>query len=263
MSAPVKDIFVHFGWPIVGAAVVLSLVTWALVPFNAAPGSRVSVLFGLAEYTKKSPNEVVLNADNLDLLKGVNEPDIEDSEANELQVPDAPLEALSIDQISNVSEENAAEILEALREDKNLRPLTPSESDRLVEELPGGLYFYLFAWSLDFDGTSFETAPRDLFVKSINGKMASRFQTRRRSYVEIHKEVGGDIQLILYMNETSLAQIGTLDGISQHKIQAAVTPWKKATVLISLPIERIYTSRVREVELAERDDLYVLDIVIR
>ncbi len=53
-----QDIFRRFGPLTLGAALAGSLAVWALAHYNAAPGGVVKVLWGLVEYTKKTPTSV-------------------------------------------------------------------------------------------------------------------------------------------------------------------------------------------------------------
>ena len=249
MSDLGTEIFKRYGATAIAFALVFGIAIWALAHLVAAPGSEVSVLWGVVKYTKK--------LDVTEAATSANKP----SAVHQGVVPQsvkATWPAIDLYVRSDVRQANLEQALNSIRLAKNLRQLTAAESGRRTPEIASGTYFYLFGPSLRWTPSPSDSSLLD-FLEIIS---VSRYRTTK-NFVEIHYPRGERPNLILFVDESTAQQIAKLSGTARHEIMAALSPWGSATTLVSVPAERIVRSRTREVEIQKEDVRLVLDILLQ
>jgi hypothetical protein len=251
-----SEILKKYGTPAFIFAFVFAGVIWLFAHNAAAPGGDVTILWGLAKYTKKNqvhetaqvslPNEKVINS------KAKLEPE---------QIK-ALFSPISLTILHNISKENMTSALSKLREERKLRELSVSESGKKISEIPKGTFFFTLGAWLESDYKWELDNKIDDFLTPFK-----RYKTKRirpsENYVEIQYPNSGIYNLILFINEQAASQISQLNGESEHKVMAAIYPWGEMSSMVSLPVNRIIRLKERDVQVSKQETVTVLDIVIR
>jgi hypothetical protein len=254
MNEVVAEILKRYGVTALAVTLAFGFSIWGLAHVVAAPSSEVSVLWGLVKYTKKT-----------ELPKGSNsgiKPSLESKQASVvIATPTSSEPALPAIELSvhgDLRQSTFEEMLKSIRSDKSLRQLSAAESGREMREISSGTYFYFLSRWLD-TATSLRSS---LLQEQMATLDVSRYRTSDH-YVEIHYPKGENMQLILFVDETAAQKVARLSGTESHEITAALSPWGNANTMIAVPVDRVSSSRVREVELEEMDRRLVLDILLR
>jgi hypothetical protein len=254
MSDLGTEILKRYGATAVAFALVTGCAIWGLAHVVAAPDSEVSVLWGLVKYTKKTELTEATNlGSNLSSERQVAS---RVAEAPQSSKPTWP--AIELFLRSDVRQATLEKTLTSIRSDKNLRQLTTAESGRHMREIPSGTYFYFFGGSLRTDPYT--------SILSLGDKIATQSVSRYRttnSYVEIQYPRGEKQQLILFVDELTAQKVARLSGTESQEITAALSPWGNSSTLVSLPVDRVVRSRVREVEPQKTDMRLVIDILLQ
>lgn len=252
MSDVWTEIFKKYGTAAIVFAIIASLSIWGLAHWAASPGSEVSVLWGLVKYTKSgqplehSPHDQ-LSVKRIDKSKS--------GASSDMAKAKTTLPPITIEVQSGITEMNVQQVLQTLRSKRSLRQLSTFESGKLISELPTGTFFFtLAAWIQDHPFSNIPT-----IIKYLS---ASRFK-RYHSDIELHFRSDHDIWLVGFTNETDAASISHLTGESDHKILFSPSLWGTMTSLVSVPIDRIQSSRKREIQASPDNRFDVLEVVVK
>lgn len=218
---------------------------WGLAHFTAAPGGNVSVLWGLVEYTKNKSD-----ADNL-----VTKPQVTDrKQKNEASSSAAsPVSPKNITSVQGVTKENVEKILGSLRSQHQLRALETLESGRVVDKTPKGTYFFVSIYFMETSNSSMS--------ETISKSVVNRFRNLP-SDLEIHYPHNDSPIVVGFTSESDAVRLASPSNEIQNTTLAAV-PWGPMTSLVSVPTDRIFSSKSREIAPSEDKVIKVLDIEIK
>jgi len=228
------------------------IILWALAHFSAAPGGNVSVLFGLVQYTKSKPDTPTIR------------PNIAGPEITKLERALSQYEQLSKTSdsaalgttptvIHGVTKKNVNQTLQTLRSQRHLRALETLESGRSVAETPRETYFFISIYYLT-------TTPNGM-VKTIGEQKVGRF-ANNDTYFEIQFLRTGPPIIIGFASESDAIRIDS-PSADIGKVSISPVPWEKMTSLVSLFTDRVATAKYRKLDLAEGNDVLVLDCEIQ
>lgn len=147
--------------------------------------------------------------------------------------------------------ENVEEMLNQIRKQNEVRSLTSIESGRRISNTPPGTYFFMSVLSLRKDENDYNYMRR-----SIN-----RFPTYS-SYFELHYLQEGQLNILGYINSSHIPNISVLDGVSRKEITISPILDEQFNTLIILPMSRVVASSDRIIEISEKKDISVLDLVV-
>jgi hypothetical protein len=251
MSDIATEIFKKYGLAAILFAVVLALLAWGLAHFAASPGTEVSVLWGLAKYTKPSvhkeaylPNaapRATSLADNTTIARSDSSHD---------------LPPIDIETLPAMSRKEYEKTLASLRVKRGLRELTTLESGKKIAELPINSYFFTSSVYL-------RSVPNETFESRVISAIAARFRTVKSNYFELHSTKTNGLCLIGIVTESDAARISQLSGKVAKDIVLSPCPWATMTTLVTLPIVRIESCAAREIEPSQDDSYRVLDIRLK
>jgi hypothetical protein len=151
--------------------------------------------------------------------------------------------------VYNIS--NYEETISELSSNLNLRELEALESDKPVEDIPFGTYFFVPGIYL-----SFEVGDNaDIFS-------VQRFKTFE-SFFELHLSQTGELFLIGFASKSQASNVAKLDGEVIHKITVFPSPWEQASSIISIPFNRIIAITDRTINASQNSYLDVLDVSLQ
>ena len=254
MSDLGTEVLKRYGATAIAFALVTGCAIWGLAHLVAAPGSEVSVLWGLVKYTKKAEQiEITKSGINLSPERKVASPVVPAPQSSKPTWP-----AIELFLRGDVRQATLEKTLNSIRSDKALRQLTTAESGRQMREIPSGTYFYFLGRWLRTDAPSLNSSLQE----RITTLEVSRYRTTD-NYVEIQYPRSEKPQLILFVDELTAQKVARLSGTERYEIAAALSPWGNASTLVSVPIDRVIHSRVREVEPQKTETRLVLDILLQ
>lgn len=131
------EILKKYGTPAVIFAFVLACIIWFFAHIAAAPGGEVSILWGLAKYTKKSEPTVTpeyTKKSESTVTSEYTKPEdkftVQEASRTESAKAKIHPDPVSLTVIHNTTEENISLTLSKLREERKLRELSVSESGK-------------------------------------------------------------------------------------------------------------------------------------
>jgi hypothetical protein len=235
MSDLGSEIFKIYGVAAIAFPLLAAVVVWILAHLAAAPGTEVSVLWGLVKYTKAP---VAMTLENKPFRLTLGQIDSKTPTAKTLVVK------------NGVSDENRDDILQSLRNERHLRELTFVESGKEIQDLPPGTYSFLAARCLDTDTS-----------KQIFGSSAR--YPNNPMYFEIQNTLDDGPHLIAYVNEVHAAAVSKLTGETAHDILAFPRPGVQMTSLVSIPFARVQNSKLRELQISQDVKVVAVDMTIQ
>ena len=147
--------------------------------------------------------------------------------------------------------ENIEEMLDEIRKQNEVRSLMLIESGKRISNTPPGTYFFMSGWVLRKDENDYR-----YMLHSIN-----RFPTHS-SYFELHYLQDGQLNILGYINGSHIPNISVLDGVSRKEITISPILDEQFNTLIILPMSRVIASSYRTIEISEKKDILVLDLVV-
>ena len=252
MSDVFTEAFKKYGIKAIILSIVFAIVIWGFAHWTAAPGSEISVLWGLAKYTTRLPEPSVEKPSFPVAAKT----EIDHSENRQKEgkkfSPELPQIYPTI--YHNISNEKVESTLSNLRSDRKLRELTAIESGKKIQNLPAGTYFYLSPFRIT-NNPKYET-----LLYEVKQSSATRYQFHQR-YYELHNMREGGLHIIGFVSEIQATDISELSGNERQAVFSPY-PWEQMTSLVSLPINRIKESQDRSINISKDKELTVLDIVV-
>jgi hypothetical protein len=231
MSDLVSELFKRLGVAgvIAGAIAtgVFATCIWALAHLAAAPGTQVSVLWGLAAYTK-SPTQPdgPSTSPPAPASPALQTPPVPSSEALPADPQVVPSPA-TLEVTHGLRTDSYLDAVAELRASSGLRELRPIESDRPIHESPLGTFFIVLGPWLRTDQSS---QGSEALLKN----RVSRFQGNSRSFFEVHHRTIGQVLLIAYLVESDADRIRFLAGDHTFQLTVAPRPWTFFTSLQGL-----------------------------
>lgn len=142
MNDVLAEYLKRYGLLAVLAALVFAVAVWGSAHWAAAPGEKVSVLWGLAEYTKPPEIHDKIQTESKIATQLTSDPlatPAADSQSSD------QLDQINLEVVHGLSSDNYLETVEALRSRHVLRNLRPLETDRPIEATPQGSFFFVYS----------------------------------------------------------------------------------------------------------------------
>lgn len=245
-----SEVFRKYGLAAILFAVVFAFLVWALAHFASAPGTEVTVLWGLAKYTKPDRTKEInpVSTDSHSSFKAQNPAVI---------LPDS-LHYSPPGDISTISQISASEfdkMLASLRAKNGLRQLTTLESGKTVAELPTDSYFFLSTVYL-------RTYSPQTFESRVMTAVSNRYRAGS-TYFEIHSTRSNGLSLVGVTTESDAARISKLSGKPPQDIVLSPLPWGSMTTLVVLPVSRVQSCNDRDLQTSQNEEHRILDIKVK
>lgn len=246
----VAEIFKKYGISAILFAVVFAFLVWGLAHFASASGTEVTVLWGLARYTKPGATR-----DNIALSTEAHPARSNEKPPVTLLDTSQYTPTRDITIIPHISAGQFDNTLASIRSQLGLRQLTALESGKMIIELPAGSYFFLAS-------TYFGYCGRKTFESCLMNIVANRFRTTSW-YFEIHSTISNGLYLVGFTSESDAARISQLSGKPLQDIVLSAIPWGSMNTLVTIPASRIQSCSTRDLEFSENEAHTVLDLRLR
>lgn len=243
----IQELIRRFGIWGIAAAMFVGLVVWIFVHDAAAPGSPMSVLWGLVEYTKQSPDSPVPEA-----------PPTVAKDIGAAPTPGAP----SADQRAGLvqvvghgySETAYSQRQTDLREQRGLRELSALESGKPLNSMPMGTFAFV-----DLTDILYRTSSN---VSGIGSVSVRRFAAPNRFEehpFEVHA-LNSDRLLLGFSTETGADAV--VSNVA-NKVVLSARPRGNLTTLLAVSIMKINRVTSRLIEASATARYSVLDLQIK
>jgi hypothetical protein len=255
MNDLLNEIFKKYGLLTILFAIVFALIIWGVTHWMASPGKEVSVLWGLARYTKTAQSTIVSDTAEMKELTKLTSSPTSNQEINDTVI----LPSISLYVQNGVTASVYEKELSKIRNQRHLRELEALESGKMVSDLPTGTFFFI---TVDYiSSRTYESTKTRVFESE-----AYRFsppQPKIRMWLELQNTVDDGLQVIGFLSEVDAAKISLLSGQEIHSIVLSPYPWGQLTTLVSIPLQRIQSSNYRYIEPNQAEVYIVLDITIK
>lgn len=250
MDEFLTSLFSRYGvYALVGSALLAFLVWW-LAHTNAAPGTRVSVLWGLVEYTKLSKTDSAAQDDKPSPEEAAAAGPAEQIEESRATRRPVILES------ATTSEDRLEAFMADIRAQQSLREITALESDRPVRSAPLKTYFFVFQGALGI-----KTRDDRPYLEELGNKPAVRYRTHNH-YFEFHKDGGGELFLMAFVTPSDSTRVTNLSGVEKREAVLSPIRTEMFNTWVRVPVSRILSTWDRELHLSESEDHPVLDAVL-
>lgn len=266
MKELADQVFQTWGWKAVVAIVCAGFGIWGLAHFNSAPGTRVSVLWGLVEYTKQSPQAV--------LGESISPPTI--SQRNEsFSIPkkSTPKES---DQINSQESKHQGKVevighdyskaswsasRSELRKLRGLRELSALESGKRLDSMPAGTFGFVSNQDIsmtigrqNINGSDFVSELLRIWVQRFDStsEMGGSF--------EIHSDRQADRFILGFTTETLASVITSSLGIKE--VVLAAQPGVVLKSLILIDVRLLKNAGFRLIESSSGESDWVMDVAL-
>lgn len=257
MSDFVAEVLKRYGVVAILIALVAACAVWGLAHTVAAPGSEVSVLWGLVKYTKQPPTTVAVGTSTERLAtEGLSRPSGAPTKGVEARSSFEPFVH------AGVSRDGMEKTLNSIRSRRALREITAAESGRPALKIPSGTYFFLLSKWLHGASVYKDGKLVMAFAESVGGFSASRYRISDE-YAEIHYPRGEEPQLVLYFDESTAYGLAKLSGADSKEVTGSILPWANATTLASIPFSRVVGCRLRQAQISKGDSRLVFDMLLQ
>lgn len=249
-----REIFGRYGLAAILFIVVAAGALWVLAHQLSAPGERVSVLWGLVEYTKDETNESSVKSVAGPSLQGQGEEGGAQGPAVTSLVRQGDGGAPNL--VAHVqSDADALKAARSLRLEKQLRELGPLESGKNMASMSLGTYGFLYASYLQYI-PAFEKDP----AKEDRFKIASLNSLRPHSF-EVQRSKSGIYSLLAYASASDASRI---TGSRDHAIDITISPmtWESFDEFVDIPFGCIESAKDREIQRESGEYLTIVDIRI-
>lgn len=244
MKEIISNIYSKYGLGAVIGMLLAVIVIWAVAHNMSAPGGKVSVIWGLVEYTKPLIKKGSTTA--ISMPKKTKVINVETLSASESK------NTISIF-FRNLTNNDFKRELQRLRNSNSLRPLSTLESGKIIGKTPRGTYFFTFYAFLSIDSGVFEDEIQRYRTRS----------TPNRYVVEIHHSTEGKFYLVGFVSKTHAVEISQLSGLNKKKVTFSPIWHPEFSSLVRIPASRILASSDRELDMPEGKLLGVLDIELQ
>jgi hypothetical protein len=243
-----QAVFRRFGMWAVAAAIAGGIAVWILAHYAAAPGSPVSVLWGLVQYTKQSPTAQTPQTP----VAAAKDIGPTSNPGNSGVDPKAGLVQLVG---HGYSEATYSQRQSDLRERRGLRELSELESGKPLSSMPKGTFAFV-----DITDVLIRTSSD---VSAFGSVSVRRFAAPDRfdEYpFEIHALDGDDRLLLGFATESGAATVAS-DALKQVTLSAR--PRGNLTTLLAVSIVKINRVASRLVEASATTHYLVLDLDLK
>lgn len=217
---------------------------WAVVHSMSAPGEKISVIWGLVEYTKPQVN---LNKKIL-----ADKPHKMATNNNDFMPEKIIKEPISIFSKNIKKNELKTELLN-LRIKNSLRPLVPFESGKNISDTPRGTYFFSIFGFFGIESNN--------FLEKIQSYEVSSYP--KFNNIEIHHSGEGKFYFLGFVTKSHAAELSQLSGLNKKKVLLSSVWHSDFSTLVRLPAIRIVSSINRTLNMKENLSIEVLDLEIQ
>ena len=257
------QVFRHFGLKAVVAIVIVGMVIWALAHWSAAPDRTVSVLWGLVEYTKPSPQAAGRQ-------ESISMPTVSPTRRPVPTPTGSPRR--ESDQITSLEgkRQGSVEVIghayskaswsagrPELRKLRGLRELSALESGKPLDSMPAGTFGFVdpldVSMSISISGTVFAAISR-ITVRRFDSK-DSKFPE-----FEIHCDRQADKLLLGFTTETTASGLTSSSGIKE--VVLAERPSVDLTSLVLIDVRLLRSMDLRVIEAGSGETNWVMDIML-
>ncbi len=252
MSEILSDIFKKYGIKAVVFASVFAILVWAFAHFAAAPGTEVSVLWGLVRYTKSMDKESEYSS------KNPVEYNNKTTEDGIIQKKDTVFSPISIFTKYDLNKDDVDEFINDYRNKNKVREIQIMESGKPAKELSDGIYSFIesFAFSI------FLPRYNNNYKSFLLNWTTSRFRNSDSEY-EIHFINKDKIILLGFTNRKDASDISYLSGRTKHSILLSPTYFGDFTTFVAIPVDRIISSYDRTITISQNKFYYILEASIK
>ncbi len=221
-------ILTRYGGHAIVAAIAMAICVWGFAHSTAAPGTEVSVLWGLVRYTKSDSPEFPSSRTRLPRADSA----ITSIDQQIITAGISITNAVDLAIVTGVADTNYAEVVTALRKERRLREMTAYESSKSLGDIPAGCYGFLFAGGMG--RWSIKTYPIDRYNFGL-------------PWIEVHFLHSG-AELLVFTTEKEAGTIASLPGNTEHHISVVARPVGDMRTLVLLPISRVIAAEEREMQ---------------
>lgn len=245
-----QDIFRRFGPQALVVVLVGPVAVWALAHYNAAPGGVVKVLWGLVEYTKKTPTTSLVGAElSSQTPAGSASPSPKQQDTALQSAQDGG----RIEVIAHGYSEAAYPTRQSeLRRQRGLRELSELESGQPLVSLPTGAFGFV-------SHTSFLIGGSDL-ASRLQSAAVRRFPSGDEPPFEVQARAAVGMSVVGFATETAAAALAS--GQSKQ-IALSPRPSGDLSTLVSISISRLSRMDWRLIELAPKKNYFIMDVLVR
>ena len=243
MDGVLAEIFKRYGVLAILAAIVMGATIWAVAHLSAAPGTQISLLWGLASYTK-SPSGASQAAPPRSDVAPTSPPSVPAT---------TPLALRPVEVFQKVAQSAGQAQLEDLRKREALRELSEFEGGKRIAETPPGTYFFTLAVFIDRDEKE--------SYSQLERSPVYRFPPSPFGTLELHRNKAGQMSAVVFTTDGDAARIAAMSAGSDCMVSGARTD--QFQTLVYLPLERIGTARARRSELTNRNTIVLIDLRLR
>jgi len=248
MSLPL-EIFRRFGLTALLPAVAGGAAIWALAHYTAAPGGQVSVLWGLAQYTKAatSPNPVI----------SVDAPSNATSSASAERPAELVAKSRAEGQIELISHgytaENYSQRQSEIRHRYALRELSELESGKAFGSMPRATFGFLSTMDLVLRQTPVTSWLPTLAVRRFASSDALG------PFVEV-QSLQGRRTLLGFTTESSASRLTS--SITETDVVLSARPRGDLSALVALDVDILRRVALRLIDSSGGKGYFVLDIAL-
>jgi hypothetical protein len=157
------------------------------------------------------------------------------AQATIASAPPLPLGPTKLRTEIGVTMEDYPTVVEALRSEFGLRPITFEELGRPLGEMPIQSYYFVYMGYLSLQR---ESAWSGRERKAPTGR-------ENENAIEMHTTLDGQTHIIAFVDEASATRITTLDGQTEQTVDVYSRPYSARTVLALIPTERLVAASNR------------------
>ncbi len=244
MDGVLTEVFKRYGVIAILAAIALGATIWLVAHLSAAPGTQISLLWGLASYTKSPSVPSQAAPPRSDVAPTFLPPSVPAT---------TPLALRPVEVFQKVAQSAGQAQLEDLRKREALRELSEFEGGKRITETPPGTYFFTLAVFIDRD-------EKESYSQLERGP-AYRFPPSPFGTLELHRNKAAQMSAVVFTTDGDAARVAAMSAGSDCIVSAARTD--QFQTLVYLPLERIVTARARRSELTNRNTIVLIDLRLR
>lgn len=253
MGEILSDIFKKFGIKSVLFAFVFSVAIWTLAHFAASPGTEVSILWGLARYTKSMDKKSESTTSAIDLNSS------KKTAQEIINKNDSSFVPISLFTKYDLSKANFDKFIVDYRKENNIREIQLMESGKPARQLSDGIFSFVQYFFLTYEYVSlFENDYKHFLLNMAT----NRFRMSDHEF-EIHFINKDKIILLGYANRKDASDITFLSGKISHSIIISPLYFGDFNTLVVLPVDRIIFAKDRKIEISKNEWYPVLETTIK
>lgn len=252
MSDILSDILKKYGIKAIVFATVFAISVWALAHFAAAPGTEVSVLWGLVRYTKSLDKETEYFSKNP--IKNYDKTTADSI----IQKNDTTFAPISIFTKYDLKKEDVEKFINDYRNKNKVREIQIMESGKPAKDLTDGIYSFVesYAFSIFLPEYNYN------YKSFLLNWTSNRFRNDVSEF-EIHFINKDKIILLGFTNRRDASDISYLKGNTTYSILLSPSYFGDFTTFVAIPVDRIISSSDRTITISKKRFHYILEATIK